>query len=156
MDVLNESSLQSLLLACYEKPGYNGAIIFDSKDRLEEFVYGIKSNIIDDNNNPITGIAEVESVRNPFRLSITYNNGSRISIVPCEAIHNNAYFHEILLDDSVISSTIIINLQRKIRKYSARTALYREVADDAISGISENFRDTNELDEFLNSFRIIE
>ena len=155
MDVLNESSLQSLLLACYNKPGYHGAIIFDSKDRLEEFVYGIKSNITEDN-NPIAGIAEVESVRNPFRLSITYNNGSRISIIPCEAIHNNAYFHEILLDDSVISSTIIINLQRKIRKYSARTALHRAVAENAINEISENFRDTNELDEFINSFKIIE
>lgn len=153
MDILNESSLQSLLLACYNNAGYHGAIVFDSIDRLNEFL----RNIVDANGKFIQGIKKVETLNNPITCHIVYVNGSQISIALCNTvINNNMFFHTVLLDDSVIEPTTIIALQHRVHKYSARTALYKEVADDAISGISESFRDTNELDEFLNSFRIIE
>lgn len=157
MDILNESSFQSLLLACYNNAGYHGAIVFDSIDRLNDFLYSIQRNIVDANGKLIQGITEFKTSNNPTTCRIVYINGSQISITLCDTvINNNMFFHTVLLDDSVIEPTTIIALQYRVHKYSARTALYKEVADDAISGISENFKDTNELDEFLNSFRIIE
>lgn len=136
------------MLTCYENPRYNALIYFISSRAKMGFLNEL---IRLYRNNQLQGVTSI-STRNLI-CRICFDNGSSIDMVTVQNFEltvNEHRYHEILLDEDIYRSASIGMFSTITHSttipYRINTKYYE------IEEIDKN----DELDNYLNSFKIIE
>lgn len=147
MKCLSSESLSETMLTCYKNPRYNALIYFISSRAKMEFLNEL---IRLYRNNQLQGVTSI-STRNLI-CRIYFDNGSSIDMITVQNFEltvNEHRYHEILLDEDIYRSASIgmfstITSSTTI-PYRTNTKYYE------IEEIDKN----DELDNYLNSFKIV-
>lgn len=162
---LDAMSLTQLIERCNDNEEYIAAIVFDYKDRCDEFISEFESQLL---SADFLQIKRVHKGISSLRGIIEFFNGSSIDIFTTNSICTKVRYNEILhigITDRAIQEVLMpmirpydgwILLDENCKKFQSTFAdrFFEEIQKQKLKQIKEEKQSAKALDEFLSSFTI--
>lgn len=162
---LDAMSLTQLIERCNDNEEYIAAIVFDYKDRCDEFISELESQLL---SADFLQIKRVHKGVGSLRGIIEFFNGSSIDIFTTNSICTKVRYNEILhigITDNEIQEVLMpmikpyegwILIDESCKRFRSILAdrFFEETQKQKLKQIEEEKQSARALDEFLSSFTI--
>lgn len=162
---LDAMSLTQLIERCNDNEEYIAAIVFDYKDRCDEFISEFESQLL---SADFLQIKRVHKGIGSLRGIIEFFNGSSIDILTANSVCTKVRYNEILhigITDKAIQEVLMpmirpydgwILLDENCKKIQSTFAerFFKETQKQKLKQVEEEKQAAKALDEFLSSFTI--